>query len=44
MHALTPLLSIAAINVWTEERNLRWSPQDIDDVDYYLDRTYYRFE
>jgi mono/diheme cytochrome c family protein len=32
------------VKVWVEEQKLRWSPEEIEDVAYYLDRTYYRFE
>jgi mono/diheme cytochrome c family protein len=32
------------VKVWVEEQNLRWSPEDIEDIVYYLDRVHYRFE
>ena len=32
------------VKVWVEEQKLRWSPADIEDVVYYLDRVHYRFE
>jgi mono/diheme cytochrome c family protein len=32
------------VKVWVEEQKLRWSPEDIEDVAYYLDRAYYRFD
>lgn len=31
------------VKVWVEEQNLRWSPEDIEDVVQYLDLTHYRF-
>lgn len=32
------------VKVWVEERKLRWGPEEIEDVVYYLDRVHYRFE
>ena len=32
------------VKVWVEEQKLRWSPEEIEDVVYYLDRVHYRFE
>jgi len=31
------------VRVWVEEQKLRWSPEDIEDVVHYLDRTHYQF-
>jgi len=31
------------VKVWVEEQGLRWSPEDIEDVVQYLDRTHYHF-
>ena len=31
------------VKVWEEERKLRWSPDDIEDVVQYLDSVYYRY-
>jgi hypothetical protein len=30
--------------VWASQQGVRWSPDDIEDVVHYLDRTYYGFE
>ena len=32
------------VKVWVEEQKLRWTPQELEDVAYYLDRVYYKFE
>jgi len=32
------------VKVWVEEQNLRWSPEDIEDVVQYLDSTHYNFD
>lgn len=32
------------VKVWVEEQKLRWSPEDIEDVVQYLDRTHYHFD
>lgn len=31
------------VRVWVEEQKLQWSNGDIEDVVYYLDRTFYRY-
>ena len=33
----------AIVKVWVEEQNLRWSPEDIEDVVSYVNRAYYRY-
>jgi len=30
------------VAAWAKQQNLRWSGDDVEDVVYYLDRTYYR--
>ena len=32
------------VTLWASQQGLRWSRDDIEDVVYYLDRTYYGFE
>lgn len=32
------------VKVWVEEQKLSWTPEDIEDVVQYLDRTHYRFD
>ncbi len=32
------------VTVWTTQQGLRWSREEVEDVVYYLDRVYYRFE
>lgn len=32
------------VRVWVEEQRLTLSPQDIEDIVYYLDRVHYRFD
>lgn len=32
------------VKVWVDEQKLRWTPEEIEDVAYYLDRVYYQFE
>lgn len=32
------------VKVWVEEQKLSWRAEDIEDVVWYLDRVYYRFE
>jgi mono/diheme cytochrome c family protein len=32
------------VTVWASQQGLAWSRDDIEDVVYYLDRTYYRLE
>jgi len=32
------------VTLWTSQQGLRWSRDDIEDVVYFLDRTYYGFE
>lgn len=32
------------VRVWAEEQRLAWTPQDVEDVAYYLDRVHYRFD
>ncbi len=32
------------VTVWASQQGVRWSPDDIEDVVLYLDRTYYGFE
>jgi mono/diheme cytochrome c family protein len=31
------------VRVWAEENRLRWGREEIEDVVFYLDRTYYQF-
>jgi mono/diheme cytochrome c family protein len=32
------------VNLWASQQGVRWSPEDIEDVVHYLNRTHYRFE
>jgi len=32
------------VTLWVSQQGLTWSRDDIEDVVFYLDRTYYRFE
>ena len=32
------------VTVWASQQGVRWSPEDIEDVVHFLDRTYYGFE
>jgi len=32
------------VTVWASQQGIRWSPEDIEDIVLYLDRTHYGFE
>ena len=50
VHRRVPRLPLRAddlrfiVMVWASQQGVRWSPDDIEDVVHYLDRTYYGFE
>jgi hypothetical protein len=50
VHRRVPRLPLRAddlrfiVMVWASPQGVRWSPDDIEDVVHYLDRTYYGFE
>jgi mono/diheme cytochrome c family protein len=50
VHRRVPRLPLATndlrfiVTVWASQQGVRWSPDEIEDVVHYLDRTYYGFE
>ena len=50
VHRRVPSLAIEVadlryiVTLWATQQNLRWSPEDIEDVVHYLDRVHYRFD